>query len=317
MNTDQSDLIPNISPIVKLEEPDLADRGIKVYVKRDDLLYGPSQGNKFRKLTHHLAQAITLEKSELISFGGAYSNHLFALAYVGWKNKLPTIGIVRGEIDQSNPTIKAMQQWGMHLMSLTRTEYRKRHDPSFLGRLQHKYPKAYIIPEGGSGKLGMLGIQDLVREVYEQTAHTFDYWACPIATGATAAGMLSSLKGKTELWTFCVLKGADARKILEPYGLYHSQLERLIPYPAHMGGFAKRSSEIEFFIKHFYAKHNILLDPIYTGKMMFKLYESLNDKVDIYPASILVIHTGGTQGNLGYNMRFGTDLPVPHLFPSL
>lgn len=307
----------NISPITELREAVFAERGIRLFVKRDDLLHGPSQGNKFRKLTYHLIDANHLGKSELLSFGGAYSNHLFALAYYGWKNNLSTTGIVRGEIDNLNPTIRTLRFWGMRLISLSRTEYRQRNEPSFLQDLRAKHPKAYVIPEGGSGELGMLGIKDMVSEVHAQADQSFDFWVCPMATGATAAGILTGLTETEKLWAFYVLKGFDAIATLTPLGVTASQLDRIMVYPADLGGFARRVPKVELFIKEFYVKHGIILDAVYTGRMMYSLYKCLHQGLFSGPGSILILHTGGTQGNHGYNLRFGVDLPVPDFFPIL
>lgn len=243
----------NISPITEFKEEDFAERGIQLFMKRDDLLHGPSQGNKFRKLTYHLIEADRLGKSELLSFGGAYSNHLFAMAYQGWNNNTPTIGIMRGEIDPLNPTIRTLRFWGMRLISLSRANYRHRNELSFLKELSSEYPNAYVIPEGGGGEMGMFGIRDMVSEVYEQSDQSFDLWVSPMATGTTAAGILAGLKGVEQLWAFCVLKGFDATASLAPFGLNASQMDRIKAHSAHLGGFAHVCQKLNHSSKHFTA----------------------------------------------------------------
>ncbi len=305
-----------ITPVTAIHEPDLEEIGWRIFIKRDDLANGPIQGNKFRKLKYHAAEADRLGKTTLLSFGGAFSNHLFALAYFGHRHKVATIGVVRGEIDPDNPTLQAVKQWGMKLIPLSRTTYRQESKNNLVQLWQSRFPRAHIIPQGGSGLLGMLGVSDMVREIHHQSSRTFDFWVCAFGTGATSAGIAAELHSTEQLWSFPVLRGLDHSLMLAAYDLPDSALNRISIVPAHLGGYAKRVPEVEIFIKTFYDRHQIILDPIYTGKMMYCLYRQLlAGEAPKNPTSILVIHTGGSQGNQGYNHRFNMDLPVPDFFP--
>lgn len=303
----------DLSRIDQLSDTGFEHRDIQLFMKRDDLINGPCQGNKFRKLKYHIAEAKKQCKTQLLSFGGMYSNHLYALAHFGEKNGWETIAVVRGDRHTDNPSIDFMKNRGMTLIPINRTEYRKRNDPGFKSHWQQRFPKAYMIPEGGSEKLGLLGIEDLAMEINEYSSVQFDKWICPFATGCTAVGLASGVPKGTSVWAFSVLKGLDYIQMLKSYDCTAKVRDHLAIYPAHMGGFARRSIEVEHFIKEFYTKYDIILDPIYSGKMMYSLYQKLVDDTVLRSLKLLVIHTGGTQGNIGYNLRFGTDLPTPSL----
>ncbi len=302
-----------ISPIQRIQHPLVSQKEVQLYIKRDDLIKGGAHGNKFRKLKHYVEKAKSCSNPVLLSFGGAFSNHLFAIAYAGYQCKLKTIGYVRGELDLANPTTQALLQWGMQLKPTDRTTYRSMQDPSALDSLQRENPEAIVIPEGGAGPLGIKGIQSLVDEVYQQSPTSFDYWVCPVGTGTTAAGLYLNLRRGEQLMAVSVLKGLDARlciaklldKPIDEFG------QELICLDAALGGFAKLSHRVEVLIHEFFNNYGILLDPIYGAKVMLKLLDCLEK--DLFPkgSKILYLHTGGLQGNWGYNYRFGRKIPTP------
>ncbi len=300
------------SEITQLHHTGFEKSGIQIFIKRDDLLAGACQGNKFRKLKYHVKRAEELRKVRLLSFGGAFSNHLYALAYYGHVNGWKTTGIIRGEIDDRNPTIKDLKRWNMELISVSRSVYRLRHKTTFQEKWQQLYPDAYMIPEGGSQVTGMQGIRELPLEIYDQTTQDFAIWVCPFATGATAAGIASNLRAGSRLWACSVLKGLDHKSMLQSFGLPPMVMESITMLEAHLGGFARRNPHVESFIIDFYQQHGIILDPVYTGKMMLALLQKLRTEEFSNPQNILVIHTGGVQGNAGYNFRFNTSLPTRH-----
>jgi 1-aminocyclopropane-1-carboxylate deaminase len=294
-----------ISPIHRIVIPELEAKEISLFIKREDLIHGACQGNKFRKLAYHLKELRQLGKTEILTFGGAFSNHIFAVAATGHRLGIKTIGLIRGEFDPNNPTLKMAREWGMQLQFLTRGAYRQRYDNHFIQQLEQQYPSAYIIPEGGSHPLAYLGLAEMVSEIRSQGLTDINHWVCPYASGGTAIGIAQQLLSSETLHAFVVLKGfdrAEAASIIPDC--------KIVFHEAHYGGFAKRSPLIEDFVCHFYEQHNIVLDPIYTGKMIHALFQIIRRNKIERKSKVLLIHTGGRQGIVGYNYLHGTDLPT-------
>ncbi|MBX2816708.1 MAG: pyridoxal-phosphate dependent enzyme [Saprospiraceae bacterium] len=292
------------SPVTVLRDPRFEKWGIQVSLKRDDLIGGPAQGNKFRKMKHHLLQAQAEKKTKLLTFGGAFSNHLYATAYLAAAHNLASIGFVRGEIDDANPTVIACRNWGMRLVSLTREQFSKHRTPAHYAALQTAYPDGYLIPEGGAGSLGVLGCQALGEELLKQGPR-YTHWGCASATGTTMAGLLAARSHSPYsigLLAFDVLRSSKSATI-------QSQNHGVQKVDAHLGGFGKFPAELIEFIREFEGMHEIILDPVYTGKMMYSFFR-LVDKGYFRPGEhIILIHTGGHQGRAGFNYRFGNLLP--------
>ncbi|NND34276.1 MAG: pyridoxal-phosphate dependent enzyme [Saprospiraceae bacterium] len=295
----------SLSPISHLIDPILDQNRINIYMKRDDLIAGACQGNKMRKLKYQVGHLPKINKPQILTFGGAFSNHLYAVAAYGAEVGIETIGIIRGEFDLANPTLKKIRQWGMLLHFVSRSEYSQRNEPAYLRKLQEKFPFAHIIPEGGNHPDAYPGIIEMVNEIRVQHPETIHYWVCPYGTGSTAAGIARGLKKGEMLSAFVVLKGL---KLAAEKARFTSQ--PITFHEAHYGGYAKRCKVIEDFIMEFHARHDIILDPIYTGRMMHALYQQIHQNKIKPGSNIMVIHTGGYQGIIGYNYRFGTDLPV-------
>lgn len=300
----------NFSPINKIEEIEFEKRGITLLIKRDDLLHGPCQGNKFRKLKYHLSEFSRSERKRILTFGGAFSNHLYATAAAGHQLNIPTIGLVRGEIDEKNPTVKKIRAWNMDLIPVHRSDYQKKDGKDFLTFLHESYPDAYIVPEGGHHQLAQRGVSELVHEIRTQYTNKINTWVCPYGTGSTALGIIKALTHEETLRSYVVLKGFDLEKTKNQ--LVNSEnisLDYFELIHAHFGGYGKQCPEVENFILDFYSRYHILLDPIYTGKMMHQLYKDIFASKIKEGATIMVVHTGGLQGISGYNYRYGTKLP--------
>lgn len=292
-----------MSPLQEIRNDPLRQRQIRLLLKRDDLMNGACQGNKFRKLTYHLEEFYRQHLDQLVSFGGAFSNHLYALAALGYERQIPTVGFIRGEIDIQNPTIRQIRDWGMKLRALDRSTYRRKTETSFLQEIRDHYSGAYIIPEGGHHPLAQQGVAGLVDEVRIQANAKIDHWICPYGSGSTALGIASRLKVRESLIAYVVLKGLASQEAEEGP-------RRVLRFTeAHFGGFGKRSREIEKFIPAFYEEHGVLLDPIYTARMFYRLFEQISAGDFAEGTTIMAVHTGGLQGLAGYNYRFGTDLP--------
>lgn len=301
----------DFSPFQALIDKKLSQRGIRVWMKRDDLLGGPTAGNKIRKLKYQLHQAKKRNAKTLITFGGAYSNHLFAVAGVGRAFGMDTVGYVRCSSVPKNATTIQLRKWGMKLIPLDRVAYRAKGNEAFLRELQRQHLDPYLIPEGGSSSLALPGIQEMVREIREQCPTQTDYFVCPFGTGATVAGISAEVRDDEKVLGCLVLKGLKPIEMIGSFLPQGSLTKNCFFAEAHYGGFAKCPVEVQSFIQDFYDVHGICLDPLYTGKMMKHLFE-LIDRGWFPPGSVIVaIHTGGLQGTAGYNERHGTSLPIP------
>jgi len=271
---------------------------ITLHIKREDLIHPFISGNKFRKLKYNLLQAKAEGKSKLITFGGAFSNHIAAVAYAGKENNLATIGIIRGDELESkiseNPTLTFAQNCGMKFEFITREAYRTKTTPSFIEKLKENYGDFYLVPEGGTNSLAVKGCKEILTP--EDT--DFTHICCAIGTGGTISGLINSANDHQKIIGFPALKGDflsdDIRKFVS-----NSNWELQLDY--HFGGYAKINKALIRFINDFYKQTNIPLDPIYTGKMMFGIVDLINKGYFPKGAKILAIHTGGLQGIEGIN----------------
>ena len=273
---------------------------ITLHIKREDLIHPFISGNKFRKLKYNLLQAKADGKSKLITFGGAFSNHIAAVAYAGKENNLETVGIIRGDELESkiseNPTLTFAQNCGMKLEFITREAYRNKTTPSFIEKLKEHYGDFYLVPEGGTNSLAVKGCEEILTS--EDT--DFTHICCSIGTGGTISGLINSAKANQKIIGFPALKGDflsdDIRKFVAK-----SNWELQLDY--HFGGYAKINEELIRFINDFYTQTNIPLDPTYTGKMMFGIVDLINKGYFPKGSKILAIHTGGLQGIVGMNRK--------------
>lgn len=290
-----------LSPIQSLSSDFLEQHDIHLFIKRDDLIHPLIQGNKWRKLKYNLEQARRDHQSTLLSFGGAYSNHIHALAAAGQLFDFNTIGIIRGEAQEPlNPTLQDVSDCGMQLGYLSRSDYRQKTSPRILQQLQQTYGNFYLIPEGGSNELAVKGAAEIIHELDQE----FDLVCAACGTGATLAGLIIGLDNHSQLLGFAALKGADflyddiARLLRTTVNQQYDNWSLNLDY--HLGGYAKTRPELFDFIARFQQEYGIALEPVYTGKMFYGLFE-LIARGHFAPGSrILAIHSGGLQGWRGF-----------------
>lgn len=274
--------IPEV-PIHPLVWPDFSEYDLQVYIKREDLLHPYISGNKWRKLKYVLADAVAMHKTHLVSFGGAYSNHLLALAFAARSLHLQCSACVRGE-EVHNPVLDFCMQHGMHLHFISRDQYKNKrivYDSLFA---QHS--DTYFIDEGGRGELAVKGCEEIMADVTG-----YSHYVCAAGTGTTLAGIARSAKrNHATAEGICVLKGAQAMN--EEINVW-AGCEVLMHHRFHRGGYAKTDSDLRTFVSEFYQKNNIRLDEVYTAKAMMAVCELA--KEGHYPkgSKILFVHTGG------------------------
>ncbi|MFA7288670.1 MAG: pyridoxal-phosphate dependent enzyme [Melioribacteraceae bacterium] len=296
-----------IVPIQKITFP-RNDIPVNVFMKRDDLTDIFISGNKYYKLKYNVLYALENNIKKLISFGGAYSNHIHAFSYACKLFGFDGIGIIRGELTYPiNPTLKFAAENGMKIEYLSRSEYRLKHTDEFKSKLIEKYGEFLYVPEGGSNELAIKGAAEILDNVNIE----YDYVTLAAGTGGTAAGVISSLKGEKFVYVFPVLKGSEfLRGEVNKFINLHSSASYNnydLVKDFHFGGYAKTKPELFYFIDEFYELNEIQLDPVYTGKMMFGLNESIKSGLIPEGKTVLAIHTGGLQGIEGMNHRLGNQ----------
>jgi len=283
----------------------LAQKGISLCVKREDEIHPIVSGNKWRKLKYHLKAALKKESIGLLTFGGAYSNHIAATAYAAQEVGLKAIGFIRGErIEPLNPTLAAAERQGMELHFLSRTIYRQQKD---MVAAQFDPDKQFHhVPEGGADALGVQGCQEILTK---SDKISFDIISCSSGTGTTAAGLYQSLGPDQQLRVYPALKGDFARTDIDDLLTERSNNEMLsIVSDYHFGGYAKTTSQLIEFMRDLFSQTGIRTDPIYTGKLFFGLMEDIFKGTISEGSRILAIHTGGLQGIQGIEMREGIRL---------
>ena len=279
-------------------------------MKREDLIHPFVSGNKFRKLKYNLLQAKAESQTTLLTFGGAYSNHIAAVAYAGRENGFQTIGIIRGDelADKiaSNPTLKFAQECGMQFEFVSREDYRLKTEATFLEQLENKFGSFYLIPEGGTNALAIKGCE----EILTQEDGIFDYVACAIGTGGTISGIINSALPHQKILGFPALKGDFLQDEIRNF-VQNDNWELITDY--HFGGYGKVNTVLVDFINRFLEKTKIPLDPVYTGKMVFGIVDLIEKNYFPENATILLIHTGGLQGIQGMNLKLkNKGVPILH-----
>ena len=289
---------PKGSPLQEVNDPILKESGIRLLIKRDDLIHKHISGNKWRKLKYNLSEAVQQNHHTILTFGGAYSNHIAATAFACKKAGLESIGIIRGEDDPTNPTLQFARENDMQLHFVSREDYRKKNDDNFLDALETRFGRFFLVPEGGANGLGVRGCAEILPEIEEK----FDVVCCAAGTGTTLAGLALTLKENQQLLGFPALKGGNFLKDEVERLIGESRLRKpsTINYQLitdyHFGGYAKVKPELLDFIQGFTERTGIPLDPIYTGKMMFGIYDLIQKEFFREESTILAIHTGGFQG---------------------
>ncbi len=257
-------------------------------------------GNKWRKLKYNLAAANQQKHHTLLTFGGAYSNHIYATAAAGKRLGFNTIGIIRGEAyDKLNPTLQFVKDCGMHLKYVDRTRYRNKTSAEFIDDLSKEFGRFYLLPEGGSNVLALRGCSEIIHEIESD----FDIVCCACGTGATLAGLILGSQKKHQAIGFSVLKGEDFLSSEIKHFLQQSNANTITNWQLntdyHFGGYAKTTDELCAFIKQFKQDFDIALDGVYTGKMFFGLFDLIKKGYFPKGSRIIAIHTGGIQGNAG------------------
>lgn len=297
------------SPIQELNDPILTTHQLRLYLKRDDQVHPTIIGNKWRKLKYNLQRAKALNHNTLLTFGGAFSNHIHAVAAAGKAYGFQTIGIIRGErIEPLNPTLQFAEENGMQLEFVDRTTYRQKYSAIYQQKLIEKYGTIYIIPEGGTNEFALQGCTEIVEEIEQQLPELPDYICTCCGTGGTIAGIIKGAKKPSQVLGFASLKGdfltKEVTQLLTKNNI-SLQAEWSINTDYHFGGYAKFDSTLIDFINQFKQQHQIQLDPIYTGKMMYGIFDLIKNGYFSKGDSIVAIHTGGMQGIAGFNQRFG------------
>jgi 1-aminocyclopropane-1-carboxylate deaminase len=289
------------SPLQKIEDSLLQQKGITLYIKRDDLINAHIQGNKWRKLKYNLYQARLNKQNTLLTFGGAYSNHIYATAAAAKLFHFRAIGIIRGEEPVvKSATLEFAASQGMELYYMDREMYRQKDDPDSIESLRVQIGDFYYIPEGGTNLLALEGVEEIIGEFDV----SYDFLCAPCGTGGTLAGLVAGLRGEKQVLGFSSLKGEDTltRKVNQLVKEYTGEQfsNFSINFDYHFGGYAKVKPGLIQFIKDFKHRHNIQLEPVYTAKMFYGLFDLVQK--DYFPAgsSIIALHTGGLQGLSGF-----------------
>jgi 1-aminocyclopropane-1-carboxylate deaminase len=292
-------LIPTSdSPLQIIENALTKAHKVQLFVKRDDLLHPLVSGNKFRKLKYNLEEAKRRGLDTILSFGGAYSNHIYALAAAGKIAGIKTIGVIRGEefSETLNPTLSFARDAGMKLHFVSRSDFKNKHDASFIASLEKEFGKFFLVPEGGSNEYALPGCAEIIKEIDMD----FNYICCPCGTGGTITGLLNGLKGERKALGFSALKGDGY--IEEEMGLLAESSK--IPlydnykifYDYHFGGYGKINSELLRFMDDFENSSSIPLDPVYTAKMFYGIFDLMKNNYFPEHSVIVALHTGGLQG---------------------
>ena len=296
------------SRIQKIDHPELMKRKIQLYIKREDELHPVISGNKMRKLKYNLKAAKAQSKKTLLTFGGAFSNHLLATAAAAKEHEFEAIGIVRGAelADQPlNPTLTKAVEFGMQLRFVSRDHYKKWTQQGEDLPSEFKSSSIYVIPEGGANELGVQGCQEILTAADKY----FNYIFCAAGTGTTVAGLAKSIKAPQKLIGVASLNDSSLKARIADLS-EQSEFELWEEY--HLGGYAKINSDYIHFLNEFYRQTKVLLDPIYTGKMMYAIFDKANFGNFDKESQILAIHTGGLQGIQGMNHRL-QRLNMPQL----
>lgn len=290
------------SPVQQIHEPLFSEKKVSVFLKREDLSHPQVSGNKWRKLKYNLEEAQRLGHKKLLTFGGAYSNHIYAVAAAAQAYNFESIGVIRGEeTTPLNYTLSFAKSVGMNLSYMDRSLYKLQSTQKVKQALQNEFGSFYLIPEGGTNKLAIQGCTEIIREL----EHSYDYYCLPVGTGGTIAGIISALNNRNKVLGFSALKGDFLRKQVENHLLEYtgnSFDNWTINTESHFGGYAKVKPELLDFMKSFELRHSILLDPVYTAKSIYKLYELINSNYFTQGSQILFIHTGGLQGRKGFGL---------------
>ena len=281
----------------------LVEKEVTILIKRIDLNHNYISGNKLYKLKNNITEAKKKGYKKILTFGGAYSNHIVATAYLGKKEGFNTIGIIRGEKNLPlNASLQNAYDNEMNLKYINRRDYRLKDTDSFINKLKCEFGNFYLIPEGGTNFLGVKGASEILSN-----DNNYNYVCCPVGTGGTIAGIINSSNINQIILGFSALKNTiDVKRNIK---LYTKKQNWKLFSRYSCGGYAKISKKLIKFINEFNINYGVPLDVIYTGKMMMGLFDMVERDFFKPKSKILVVHTGGLQGNKGMNQRLKLNLP--------
>jgi len=272
--------------------------GLQLFLKREDKIHNIISGNKYRKLKFNLINAKELGFKGLLTFGGAYSNHIPAVAYAAKINGFKSLGFIRGEeiVNKylENPTLKYSHDLGMKFKFLSRSNYKLKTNEYFLRKLKKKFKDYYLIPEGGTNALGVLGCQEILNDNDKE----FDYICCSVGTGGTICGLINSSNENQKIIGFSSI---NKNCLLNDITKFVTNENWMLIDDFSFGGYGKVNNELIEFMNNFRLKYGILLDPIYTSKLVYGVLNLITNNFFKPNSKILMIHTGGHQGILPMN----------------
>tara|TARA_B100000787_G_scaffold170200_1_gene164780 strand:- start:1754 stop:2695 length:942 start_codon:yes stop_codon:yes gene_type:complete len=283
--------------------PILEEKKVELFIKREDLIHPFVSGNKFRKLKYNLQEAKKLKKKALFTYGGAFSNHIVATAVAGKIAGFKTFGIIRGdelgkkleETLEENATLREAHNNGMKFQFVSREQYRQKSSFGFVEKMKNKWGDFYVIPEGGTNCLAVDGCEEILNKEDSE----FNYICSAVGTGGTISGLINASKKNQKVIGFPALKGNFLSEEIKKYVGRKKNWSLQKAY--HFGGYAKYDDKLITFINDFTAETGILLDPVYTGKMVFGILDLIEKGEFSEGSKILAIHTGGIQGIAGVN----------------
>jgi len=283
------------TPVQEIFDPLFDKAGVRVLIKREDLNHPYVSGNKWWKLKYNLEAARVKGYETLLTFGGAYSNHLYATAAAAKELGFKSIGIVRGEETHPlNPTLDFVQSQGMRLHYVSREYYRQKNDVAFKQQLQNQFGGFYLIPEGGTNELAVKGAEEFAGTLGDD----YDYLCCAVGTGGTMTGLIAGMQGQKHVVGISVLKGGDFLKddvsnlLPNPY----TKWELVTDY--HFGGYAKATAKLLDFMSDFERRFSIPLEHVYTAKLLYGIFDLISKEHFKKGSTLLILHSGGLQGKL-------------------
>ena len=281
----------------------LEDKKVRLFIKRIDLVHPNISGNKWYKLKYNILKVKEDNFDSLLTFGGAYSNHIVATSFAAKENNISSIGVIRGEpVLPLNPSLSIAKRNGMKFRYIDRSVYRAKHDSILINSLREEFGNFYLLPEGGTNKLALRGVEEIIEEKDDH-----DYICCSVGTGCTISGVVNSSLISQKVLGFPAINASDL--LIQDITLLSNKNNWRLIKDYVFGGYAKLNNDLISFIYNFYDNQHIALDGVYTAKMVFGIIDLV--KKDYFPpnSSVLAIHTGGVQGNKGLNDRYNLDLP--------
>ena len=283
-------------------------KDFQIDILRLDLLHPFYGGNKYFKLKYNIQNA---KGKTILTFGGAHSNHIYATAAFCHEQKLKCVGVIRGEesMIEKSPTLQFAKQQGMYLHFVSRELYKNKTQQELLNGLKSELGDFYLIPEGGNNDAGIKGCTEILNSI-----PFYDHVFCACGTSCTYTGILSSAKKDQTIIGISVLKGEN--KLIDEVNAKATKFnfEKIKPHlkgkidhstilsEYHFGGYAKHNQELLDFKTNFEKQHHIPLDYVYTSKLFYAVYDLINKGLLLENGSILIVHSGGQQGNTGYEL---------------